>query len=131
MSNSESETNMHVRGWLRLERFGQLLFESIDDTMRRVFGKSAELIYTLMERHVRVKREDFGENVEVFYSYLERLLGSEGAHVIQSASIKRLCLKLQREYEEVEKYFTVLDELYEIKFKLLTPSSKKERSICN
>jgi hypothetical protein len=116
---------------LRLERFGELLFEAIDDTMRWVFGKSTELIYTLMERHVMVKREEIGEKIEVFYSYLERLLGSEGAHVIQNASIKRLCLKLQREYEEVEKYFTVLDELYEIKFKLLIPSSKKKRPICN
>jgi hypothetical protein len=111
--------------------FGELLFESIDDTMRRVFGKSAELIYTLMERHVMVKREEVGKKIDVFYAYLERLVGSEGGRVIQNTSIKSLCLKLQREYEEVEKYFTVLDELYEIKFKLLTSSSKKERSVCN
>jgi hypothetical protein len=114
-----------------LERFGELLFEAIDDTIRGVFGKSAELIYMLMERHVMIKREEVGEKIDDFYSYLERLLGSEGAQIIQNTSIKRLCLKLQREYEEVEKYFTVLDELYEIKFKLLIPSSKKEHSVNN
>jgi len=114
-----------------VERFGELLFEATDDTMRRVFGKSAELIYALMERHVRVKREEVGEKIEALYSYLEKLIGSEGAQIIQKASIKRLCLKLQREYEEVEKYFSVLDELYEIKFKLLTPSLKEGRSVCN
>jgi len=114
-----------------VERFGELLFEATDDTMRRVFGKSAELIYALMERHVRVKREEVDEKTEAFYSYLEKLLGSEGARIIQNTCIKRLCLKLQREYEEVEKYFSVLDELYEIKFKLLTPSPKGERSVCN
>jgi hypothetical protein len=114
-----------------LERFGELLFEATDYTMRGVFGESAELIYTLMERHVMIKREEVYGKIDVFYSYLEKLLGSEGARVIQNASIKRLCLKLQQEYDEVEKYFTVLDELYEIKFKFLTSSSKKESSICN
>lgn len=114
-----------------MERFGELLFEATDYTMKQVFGKSAELIYTLMERHVMVKREEVGEKIGIFYSYLERLLGSEGARIIQNASIKRLCLKLQREYEEVEKYFTVLDELYEIKFKLLISSSKEEHSVYN
>jgi hypothetical protein len=112
-----------------LERFGELLFEATDYTMRQIFGKSAELIYTLMERHVMVKWEEVGEKIGIFYSYLERLLGSEGAHVIQNASIKRLCLKLQQEYEEVKKYLTVLDELYEIKFRLLVSSSKEGYSV--
>ena len=117
-----------------MERFGELLFETIDDTMRHVIGKSAsELVYRLMERHVMVKREEVGEKIEVFYAFLEKLLGSEGARIIQNTSIKRLCLKLRREYEEIEKYFSVLDELYEIKFKLLASSLtlKEERSVCN
>lgn len=48
---------------------------------------------------------------EVFYSYLEKLVGSEGAHIIRNTSIKRLCLKLRREYEEIEKYFQKALEL--------------------
>jgi len=115
-----------------MERFGELLFEAIDDTMRLVFGESAsELIYSLMERQVLLKREEVGEKIEVFFSYLEKLLGSEGARIIQSTSLKRLCLKLRREYEEIEKYFSFLDELYEVKFKLLAPSLKEECSVCN
>jgi hypothetical protein len=115
-----------------MERFGDLLFEAIDDTMRLVFGESAsELIYSLMERQVMVKREEVGEKIEVFYSYLEKLLGSEGARIIQATSLKRLCLKLRREYEEIEKYFSFLDELYETKFKLLASLLKEERSACN
>jgi len=115
-----------------MERFGELLFEAIDDTIRLVFGESAsELIYRLMERHVLLRREEVGEKIEVFYSYLEKLLGSEGARVIQNISLKRLCLKLRREYEEIERYFSFLDELYEVKFKLLVSSLKEERSVCN
>jgi len=115
-----------------MERFGDLLFEAIDDTIRLVFGESAsKLIYSLMERQVFLKREEVGEKIEVFYSYLEKLLGSEGARIIQATSLKRLCLKLRREYEEVEKYFSFLDELYEIKFRLLAPSLKEELSVCN
>jgi len=115
-----------------MKRFGELLFVAIDDTMKQVFGESAsELIYSLMERQVMVKREEVGEKIEVFYAYLEKLLGSEGARIIQNTSIKRLCLKLRREYEEVEKYFSFLDKLYEVKFKLLVPLVKEERSVCN
>ena len=115
-----------------MERFGELLFKAVDDTMRRVFGESAaELIYRLVEGHVFLKREEVGEKIETFYAYLEKLIGSEPAQIIQTTSLKRLCLRLRREYEEVEKYFSFLDELYEIKFKLLTSSSKQERSVCN
>jgi len=115
-----------------MERFDELLFEAIDDTIRQVFGESAsELIYTFMERHVSLKREEVSEKIEAFYSYLEKLLGSEGAQIIQATSFKRLCFKLRREYEEIEKYFSFLDELYEVKFKLLAPSLKEERSVCN
>ena len=56
---------------------------------------------------------------------MERLLGSEIAHVILAMSLKELCAKLQREYEQVESYFSFLDELYEIKFKLLAPMANK------
>jgi len=115
-----------------MKGFGELLFETMDETMRRVFGESAsELIYAVMERHVSLKREEIGEKVEVFYAYLEMLLGSERARIIQNVSLKLLCLKLKREYEEVQSYFSVLDKLYEIKFKLLPPSLKEGRSVCN
>lgn len=41
-----------------MERFGELLFEAIDDTMKHVLGKSAsELIYELIERQSILKRE--------------------------------------------------------------------------
>jgi len=115
-----------------MERFGELLSDTMDDTMRQVFGETAsELIYRLAERHVPLKREEVGEKVEAFYAYLEKLLGSERAQIIQNISLRRLCLKLRREYEEVEKYFWFLDELYEIKFNLLASSLKGESSVCN
>ena len=117
-----------------MDRFGELLFEAVDDTIRLVFGESAsELIYGLVERHALLKRGEVGEKIEVFYSYLEKLLGSEGAQVIQETSLRRLCIKLRREYEEIERCVSFLDELYEIKFKLLASSLtlKEERSVCN
>lgn len=115
-----------------MDRFDELLFDATDTTMKLVFGESAsELIYRLMERRALLKREEIGKKIEVFYSYLGMLLGSEGARIIQNTSLKRLCLKLRREYEEMESYFSFLDELYEIKFQLLSSSLKEERSACN
>jgi len=115
-----------------MKRFGELLFETTDDTMKRIFGEStSEMIYGFMERHVMVKREEVGERMEVFYSHLEKLLGSEGEQIIRETSLRRLCLKLQREYEEIETYLSFLDKLYEVKFKLLAPLLKEEHSVCN
>lgn len=115
-----------------MKKFGELLFETIDDTMRKVFGESAcELIYRLMGRQVLLKREEVGENIEAFYAYLEKLIGLEGAQIIQSTSFKRLFHKLRREYKKIERYFSFLDELYEYKFRLLASLLKEERSVCN
>jgi len=115
-----------------MKGFSELLSETMDDTISQVFGESnSELIYRLVERHVSLKRGEVGEKFEAFYAYLEKLLGSEGAQIIQAANLKRLCLKLRREYEEVEKYFSYLDKLYEVKFQLLALSLKEERSACN
>jgi len=127
-----------------MKRFSELLFETTDDTMRQIFGKStSEMIYGFMERRVMVKREEIGERIEDLYSYLEKLLGSEGAQIIRETSLRRLCLKLQREYEEIETYFSFLDKLYEVKLKLLvsSPSStgssfsgrflRRKPSVCN
>lgn len=115
-----------------MERFDVLLSETMDATMRQVFGEStSELIYRLMERQLSLKREEVGEKIEVFQAYLQKLVGLEVAHIILSTGLKGLCSELKREYEEVEKYFSFLDELYEVKFRLLAPLLKEERSVCN
>lgn len=115
-----------------MERFGELFSASLDGTMRQIFGESAsELIISLVERQTGVKREEAGKNIEAFHAYVSRLVGSEIAQIILVASLKKLCAEVQREYEQVESHFSVLDELYEIKFKLLTPSPNEKRSVCN
>lgn len=115
-----------------MERFNDLLLDTMDDTMKQVLGEAtSELIYRFMKRNALLKREEIAKRIEIFYTYLEKLLGSEGAQIIRATSIKRLCLRLRREYEEIEKYFSFLDELYEIKFKLLAPLLKEKRSVCN
>jgi len=109
-----------------VKKFGELFFEAMDDTIKDVFGEYASaLIRGFMER------EGVGEKIEVFNAFLERLLGLEGAKILESIGLERLCLKLRREYDEVEKYFSFLDELYEVKFNLLVPSWKEEHLVCN
>ena len=78
-----------------------------------------------------LKLKEIGDKNEVTISYLEKLLGKEGAQVIRTISIKRLCLKLKREYEEVEAYFLFLDKLYEIEFKLSAPLLNGKHSVPN
>lgn len=115
-----------------MEQFGKLLFAATDDTVRLVFGESnAELIFNFVEARGFLRREDVGEKIDSFFDLLEELIGSKAAGLIKAVSLKSLCLRLRREYEEVERYFSVLDELYEAKFKLLALSLREEGSVCN
>jgi len=107
-----------------VEKFDALWSKAMYVTIKRVFGESAsELIYRQAERQAFLRREQLGENVEVFQAYLQRLVGMEISQIILAASLKALCITLQREYEEIENHFSFLDELYRVKFKLLPPSS--------
>jgi hypothetical protein len=114
-----------------METFKELMFETLEETVRMILGENiSQLINSLKQRQTSLKLNENGNNNDVNITYLEKLLGKEGAQIIQAISIKRLYLKLKREFEEVEKYFVFLDELYEMKFRLLVSSSKKS-SPCN
>ena len=109
--------------------FDDLMFEALDDTLRRVLGENiSELIYPRTVKKTPLKPEEISNKIENIISYLEKLIGKESTQIIQSVSIKRLCFKLKQEYEEIENHFVVLDELYEMKFKLLAPLQNKEQS---
>lgn len=115
-----------------MDYFGKLMFESLNEAVRLVLGENiCQLIYSFIKRQPSLKLEEVGDKIGVVTSYLEKLLGKEGAQIIQTFGIKRLCLKLKREYEEVEDHFVFLDELYEIKFRLLVASSRERSSVCN
>ena len=108
------------------DNFNDLMFEALDDTLRTVLGERVfSLVHSLTQKHLSMEIDEH-QNVEAVMSYLEKLIGKEGARVLHSASIKRLCCKLRQEYEEVEAHFSVLDELYEMKFRLLTPLQKEK-----
>lgn len=103
-----------------MENFNNLMFEALDDALRLVLGENvSQVIYSLIERQPSLQLKETSKKNKITITYLEKLLGKEGAHIIQTISIKRLCLKLKREYEEVEAHFTFLDTLYEMKFQLL------------
>ena len=120
------------RSLLKVERFDALLSAKMYDVMKETFGESAStLIYCLMERQTSLKREEIGKKIEVFQTYLKRLVGPEATRIILATGLKQLFTALKREYEEVEKYFSLLDELYEVKFRLLTSFQKEERSVSN
>ncbi len=115
-----------------MENFNNLMFEALDDTLKLVLGENvSQLIYSLTERQPSLQLKEVSNKSEVTISCLEKLLGKEGAQVIQTISIKRLCLKLKREYDEVEAHFAFLDELYEMKFKLLAPLLKEKHPTRN
>jgi hypothetical protein len=97
-----------------------------------VLGENvSELIRSLTERQPTLKLKEVSKNIEVIIAYLEKLLGKEGAQIIHAVSIKRLCFKLKQEYEEIEAHFLLLDDLYELKFKLSAPLLNEKRPVYN
>jgi hypothetical protein len=115
-----------------MEKFDELMFEALNDTLRLVLGETvSQLIYSLTKGQPLLQLNETSNSNVVSITYLEKLLGKEGAQIIQTISIKRLCLKLKREYEEVEAHFSFLDELYEMKFKLLAPLLKGKHATHN
>jgi hypothetical protein len=115
-----------------MKEFEELLSETLDGTLRQVFGEPAsELIYRLMESHVFLRREEIGTKSEGFFAYLNRLLGPENTQILQSVSLRCLCHQMRREYEEIEEYFSFLDGLYEVKFRLLVSVLEQEPSLSN
>jgi hypothetical protein len=107
------------------------MFEALEDTLKIVLGENAsKLIHSFTKRQASLKLKAIN-NIDEIIDYLERLIGKEGTQIIHAASIKRLCLRLKQEYEEVETHFSVLDELYEMKFKLLVPLRTEKQSDYN
>ena len=104
-----------------MDAFDTIMVEALDDTLRIVLGdRVSDLIHSLTKKHFETKITLNHNNIEFKINYLEKLIGKEGVQVIQKLTMKRLCQKLKKEYHEVEEHFLILDELYEIKLKMLS-----------
>ena len=104
-----------------MDTFNTLLVEAFDDTLKIVLGERiSDLVHELTEKYLSAKMIQGHNNVDSKIEYLEKLIGKEGTQVIQTATMKRLCIKLKKEYQEVEDHFLILDELYEMKLKMLS-----------
>jgi len=115
-----------------LDSFNDLMSGALDDTLRIMLGKSiSELIHSFTKRKQALNLEEASNQIESTITYLEKLLGKEGAQIIRTATIKRLCLKLKQEYEKVEAHFLLLDQLYEMKFKLSVSTADKKPETYN
>lgn len=115
-----------------MKDFDELFWESVHSTIAWIFGEApSELMCGLAERQASLKREENGVKIEVFHDYLEKLLGSERTQVVWAASLKCLVINLKQEYEEIKKHLSLLDQLYEAKFKLLVAADSEKKSVCN
>ena len=71
-----------------MDNFNELMFEALDETLRLMLGERvSKLIHSLTERQASLKPKEIGNNIDVIISHLERLLGKEGAQIIQTVSI--------------------------------------------
>lgn len=129
MKGKTVNTIIKLRVNQKMKTFDDLMIEELDDTLRLVLGKNiSNLIHTYKKKRTALKISKIDNNIDDVIDYLEKLIGKESTQVIQSISIKRLCFKLKREYEEVESHFSFLDELYEMKFNLLTPIKSEKQT---
>ena len=102
-----------------LKQFDSLLLQTLDKTIRIIFGESAsQAVQEFQERHASLK-QGIGQEVEAFCAFLEELLGSERAQMVYISSLRLLHYELQREYDDVRAHLLILDELDRLRLKLL------------
>jgi len=72
-----------VDGSIREARFNELLLETIDDSLDRLFGgKAGNLVYSFLKTAASLDREDITSDLVGFDAGLGKLLGS-GATVLE------------------------------------------------
>jgi hypothetical protein len=102
-----------------LKQFDRLMLQSLNRTVRFIFGESAsQIVWDFLDRHQSLKR-DIGQEIEAFCAFLDALLGSERAQVVYVASLRFLHHELQQEYARVQDYLAILDELDKLRLRLL------------
>jgi len=75
-------------------RFNELLLETIDDSLNRLFGGMAgNLVYSFLKTVASLDREDITSDLIGFDAGLRKLLGS-GATVLEKVIVKELYSRL-------------------------------------
>ena len=83
----------------KIEEFDSILLDVVESTFKMVFGEAtANMIFLQLEKRGSLSREQIPLNIEAFSSGLGKLLGS-GALSLQESIVKRLCSRLQLEYD--------------------------------
>lgn len=112
------ENIIETKTSISLEVFDDLVLETMDETLTQVLGQSAtNVIFFHLERQMRVRKEEFPRNVGGFCSCLTEILGL-GAPVLEDLILKRLCSKLQIQYDSkltFEGHVNMLRKLFEEK----------------
>jgi len=79
---------------IREARFNELLLETIDDSLNRLFGGMAgNLVYSFLKTVASLDREDITSDLVGFDAGLRKLLGS-GATVLEKVIVKELYSRL-------------------------------------
>ena len=88
----------------RVRRFDDLLLETIDDVLKRIFGgEPAEIIFRHMEKRHSLKRVEILERANDFDDSLQEILGSS-TDLIENLILKSLYSKLELKFEAREGY---------------------------
>ena len=81
------------------EDFELLLSEAIDEGLSLLGDSGKKAIYFYLDKQYDIKQHEMGARVEDFSVALEKIFGL-GAVFLQTLILKRLYLKMGREYEE-------------------------------
>ena len=99
--------------------FEKLILETVDEELKRIFGKTATLIiYGYLENNLSLKREKIAEKIELFSQGIDEFFGS-GAYMLERTILINLYSSFGLKYETKKGYIFV-DYVTELKNKLPT-----------
>jgi len=94
--------------------FNNLVLETVDEELRRIFGETATLIiYGYLENNLSLKREKIAEEIVLFSQGLDKFFGS-GAHMIEKTILDNLYSSFGLRYE-TKKGYNFVDYVTELK----------------
>ena len=99
--------------------FEKLILETVDEELKRIFGKEATLIiYGYLENNLSLRREEIAEKIELFSKGIDKFFGS-GARMLERTILTDLYSNFGLEYE-TKRGYSFVDYVTELKNKLST-----------
>lgn len=94
--------------------FNEIFLESVDECLKEVLGNfTVDVLYFMLKKDFSLAFPDLSEKTEAFDECLKKIFGASGAMFLEREILRKLCVKLDLTYRDLERGFAVQVKLIE------------------